>query len=460
MQDLSVLKQEFASDLLRTDGEELEKYAKDETPGDYYFLPEAVFLPNNTNEVKQLLSIASKEKIPVVPRGGGTSRCGGSLAVYGGVILSLEKMQEIIDIDEENLILEIQPGVITENINEFLKEYKFFYPPDPASIDSCSIGGNVSTNAGGPRCLKYGLTRNYVYGIEFVFPDGKKEFLGGKMQKNATGYSLMNLLIGSEGTLGVITRIFLKVLPLFPYSATLLVPFKELKDAAQSAFIALSKGFLPSALEFMDEDSVRATMENTDKSIPIEDAGAFLIVEINEYKKEDIEDMFEKLGKVFLEYGASDVFIAEEPYQQDKIWDFRRSISEALDHIGTVIPEDVVVPRANLPEFVGYVKGLEKKYGTRIYTFGHIGDGNIHINIIERDEWNDRGEPLIREILKKATTLGGKISGEHGIGWTKKKFLQYSRTEREINIMKGIKREFDPFNILNPGKIFDMEGNK
>lgn len=458
MKTLNVLREEFDSNLLYIEEDLLLKYARDETPGDYHFVPDFVFLPRNSREIVRLVKVAKKERIPIVPRGGGTSRCGGSLAVQGGVVLSLERMQKIIDIDERNLILEIQPGCITGNINGFLSEYNLFYPPDPASIDSCSIGGNVATNAGGPRCLRYGLTRNYVQGIEVILPDGSKEFFGGKLEKNATGYSLLNLFIGSEGTLGVITRILLKVIPIPPFSATLLTPFNSLKDATNAASKVLALGLVPSALEFMDEDSVCATIQNSEKKIPFKDKGTFLIALIEENSREDVLRMSEKMGEQFLEYGASDVFIAEEKYQQEKIWDFRRSISEALDHTGTIIPEDIVVPRSNLPIFVTYVKELEKKYDTAIYTFGHIGDGNIHINIIKREEWNDGGEKLITDVFNKVTSLGGRISGEHGIGFTKKRFLHFSRTEKEIELMKGIKRGFDPFNIMNPGKIFDLKG--
>ncbi len=457
MESLDILEKEFDSELLIKEGDRLEKYARDETPGDYYFVPDAVLLSKEDKEIKRLFEIARKEGIPVVPRGGGTSRTGASLAVYGGIVLSLERMKKITDIDEENLILELEPGVITGEINKFLEEYNLFYPPDPASIDSCSIGGNVSTNAGGPHCLRYGLTRNYVRGIEVIFPDGSKEFLGGKLEKNATGYSLLNLLIGSEGTLGVITRILLKVIPLPPYSATLLAPFKELKDAATAAFNTLSSGILPSALEFIDKDSVRATIENSEKKAPFSDSGPFLIVKIDEFSKKDVEEKFEKIGEKFLENNASDVFIAEEPFQQEKIWDFRRSISEAIDRVGTVIPEDLVVPRSSLPEFISRIKELEIKYKTEIYTFGHIGDGNLHADIIKKQEWKDGGDKIIQDIFRTANSFGGRISGEHGIGFTKKKYLHFSRTEKEINLMKSIKKEFDPLNIMNPGKIFDME---
>lgn len=454
MKLVDLLSAEFDSQILITDEDLLTKYARDETPGDYYFLPDLVILTKNSDEISRFLEIASRERIPVVPRGGGTSRCGGALAVNGGVILSLEHMHEIKDIDEENLILEIEPGYITGEINKYLKEYNLFYPPDPASIDSCSIGGNVATNAGGPRCLKYGLTRNYVLGIDVILAGGRKEFFGSKTEKNATGYSLRDLIIGSEGTLGVITKIFLKVIPLPPYSATLLAPFDDLKDAAKASFKVLASGLVPSALEFIDEDSVIATLNNTDKKIPFTSKGSFLIVEIEENSKSEVENMFEKIGEKFMEYGASDVFVAEEKYQQDKVWDFRRSISEALDRIGTVIPEDVVVPRSSLPLFVSFVKELGKKYETDIYTFGHIGDGNIHIDIIDNDKWDNAGETLIKEIFEKVKSLGGRISGEHGIGYTKKKYLHYSRSLNEIEFMKRIKKEFDPMNILNPGKIF------
>lgn len=456
MTNLAQLQREFDYEIL-TDKEKLEKYARDETPGNYYFLPDAAFLPTDTDSITRLLEIAEKSKIPVIPRGGGTSRTGGSLAVYGGVVLSLEKMNKIIDFDKRNSILEVQPGVITEEINNFLKEYEFFFPPDPASVDSCSIGGNVATNAGGSRCLLYGLTRDYVRGMEVIFPDGSKEFLGGKLKKDATGYSLLNLMIGSEGTLGIITRIFLEVTALPPYSATLVAPFKNLKDAALSAFNILSSGITPSAFEMIDEDAVRVAVANLDKKIPMAEEGTLLIAEVLENTKDELEKKFEIIGDKFLENNAVDVFVAEEKHQQEMIWDFRRKVSEALDIFGTLIPEDVSLPRANIPEFIMEIKMLEKEFNTRVFTFGHIGDGNLHVNIVKKQEWKDEGDKIINELFKKLNTFGGKISGEHGIGFTKKKYLKYSRSEKEIGLMKKIKKEFDPSNILNPGKIFDIE---
>lgn len=456
MEKLAQLEKEFDYELL-TDKEKLEKYARDETPGDYFFLPDAAFLPTETDSISRLLEINKNTRMPIIPRGGGTSRTAGSLAINGGIVLSMEKMNKIIDFDEKNCILEVQPGVITEEINKFLEPEGFFFPPDPASIDSCSIGGNVATNAGGARCLSYGLTRNYIRGCEVIFPDGSKEFLGGKLKKNATGYSLLNLLIGSEGTLGVITRIFLEATPLPPYTATLVAPFKSLEDAALSAFNILSSGFIPSAFELIDEDAVRATITNLDKKIPMAEEGTLLIAELLESSERELEKKFELIGNKFLENNAMDVFVAEENHQQEKIWDFRRSISEALDLSGTIIPEDVSLPRSNIPKFIPEIKKLEKEFNTKIFTFGHIGDGNLHVNILKNKEWKDNGKEIIDNLFKKLNTFGGKISGEHGIGFTKKKYLKYSRTEKEINLMKKIKTEFDPSNILNPGKIFDIE---
>jgi len=456
MEKLARLEKEFDYELL-TDKEKLEKYARDETPGNYYYLPDAAFLPRETDSISRLFEIANDTKIPLIPRGGGTSRTGGSLAVHGGIVLSMEKMNKIIDFDEENCIMEVEPGVITEEINKFLEQYGFFFPPDPASVDSCSIGGNVATNAGGARCLLYGLTRDYVRGFEVIFPDGSKEFLGGKLKKNATGYSLLNLLIGSEGTLGVITRILLEVKSLPPYSATLVAPFKTLKDAAISAFNILSSGIIPSAFEMIDEDAVKVTVTNLDKKIPMAEEGTLLIAEVLEYTKEDLEKKYEIIGNKLLENDAVDVFVAEEKHQQEKIWDFRRSISEALDMMGTIIPEDISIPRSNIPRFFPEIKKMEEEFNTRIFTFGHIGDGNLHINIVKNEEWKDEGEKIVNELFEKLNTFEGKISGEHGIGFTKKKYLKYSRTEKQIELMKKVKKDFDPFNILNPGKIFDIE---
>ena len=456
MGKLAQLEKEFDYELL-TDKEKLEKYARDETPGDYYYLPEAAFLPTETKSISRLLKLVNDIKIPLIPRGGGTSRTAGPLATYGGVILSLEKMNKIIGFDEKNCIVEVEPGVITEEINKFLEPYGFFFPPDPSSVDSCSIGGNVATNAGGARCLLYGLTRDYVRGIEVILPDGSKEFLGGKLKKNATGYSLLNLLIGSEGTLGIITRIFLEVKTLPPYSVTLVAPFKTLQEASIAAFDILSIGAIPSAFEIIDEDTAKVTTAKLDKKIPMAEEGTLLIAEVLENTKENMEKKYEIIGNKLLENNAIDVFVAEESHQQERIWDFRRSISEALDMVGTIIPEDISIPRSNIPKFIPDIKKMEEKFNTKVFTFGHIGDGNLHVNIVKNEEWKDEGEKIVNELFKKLNTFEGKISGEHGIGFTKKKYLKYSRTEKQIELMKNTKKEFDPFNILNPGKIFDIE---
>lgn len=264
-------------------------------------------------------------------------------------------------------------------------------------------------------------------------------------------------MIGSEGTLGIITRIFLEATALPPYSATLVAPFKSLKDAAISAFNILSSGITPSAFELIDEDAVRVAVANLDKKIPMAEEGTLLIAEVLENTKDEMEKKFEIIGAKFLENNAVDVFVAEEKHQQETIWDFRRNISEALDIFGTLIPEDVSLPRANIPDFITEIKMLEKEFNTRVFTFGHIGDGNLHVNIVENKEWKDDGDKIVNELFKKLVTFGGKISGEHGIGFTKKKYLHYSRSEKEIELMKKIKKEFDPHNILNPGKIFDIE---
>jgi glycolate oxidase len=456
MGNLTQIEKEFDYELL-TDKEKLEKYARDETPGNYYYLPDAAFLPTETDSISRLLEIDQEQKIPIIPRGTGTSRTAGPLAVNGGIVISLEKMNKIIDFDEENCIIEVEPGVITEEINKFLEHYGFFFPPDPSSVDSCSIGGNVATNAGGSRCLRYGLTRDYVRGFEVVFSDGSKDFLGGKLKKNATGFSLLNLLIGSEGTLGIITRILLEVKFLPPYSATLVAPFKTLKEASISAFNVLSSGIVPSAFEMIDEDAVGVAIANLDKKIPMAEEGTLLIAEILENSEENLEKKYEVIGNKLLENNAIDVFVAEERRQQETIWDFRRSISEALDMFGTIIPEDVSIPRSNIPKFIPEIKKMEKEFDTRIFTFGHIGDGNLHVNIVKNEEWKDEGEKIVNELFKKVNSFEGKISGEHGIGFTKKKYLKYSRTEKQIELMRKTKKEFDPFNILNPGKIFDIE---
>ncbi len=435
--------------------DQLEQYSRNETPGNYVFIPDVVIKPNSAAQISLILKVANELKVSIVPRGAGTSRCGGSLPVTGGIVLSLEKMNKIKELDKENLLLTVEPGVITGEINRYLEPYNLFYPPDPASIDSCSIGGNVVTNAGGPRCLKYGVTRNYIMELEVVFPEGNIERLGGKVLKNVTGYNLMQLLIGSEGTLGIITEIVLRLLPRKKFFITLLVPFDILETATESVNTILSKGFLPVTMEFIDRDCSITMKENLNMEIPYEGSEAFLLIELEGNDKSRLESEYEHLGNELINMGAKDVFVAEERPQREKLWEYRRSIAEALEKKGEILPEDVVVPRSEIPKFITFVKDLGKKFSTEIYTFGHIGDGNIHIDILKGPNFEEYREEMLEQLFRGVNRYNGKISGEHGIGFTKKKYLHFSVSSYQIELMKRIKKVIDPNNILNPGKIFD-----
>ncbi|RKZ18582.1 FAD-binding oxidoreductase [bacterium] len=442
----NILKNEFPESSLILDREAMEPYSRDETPEKLVFYPDAVLRPENTEEIKKLLRLANTYNFPVIPRGAGTSRCGGPLPVRGGVVVSTERMKKIIDIDTKNMFVLLEPGVITGEINRTLKETGLFYPPDPASIDSCSIGGNVATNAGGPHCLKYGVTRNYVYGLDVFTPDGSELNLGGKVLKNTTGYSLLNLFIGSEGTLGIFTKILLRIIPEPIYKNLVLAIFNDLNQATEGAIELLRRGVIPDALEFIDRDCVKAKKAH-ESELPDLKVGDYLLIEIAGFSEEEIDRYLETIGDIL--ENAEDILVADQPSQMEALWNFRRGISEAIDTENLIIPEDIVVPRNRIPDVISMIKNIAGRRKTRIYTFGHIGDGNIHVDIVSTGD-----ESVVEEILKIVADAGGKMSGEHGIGWTKRKYLHYSRDKKEIQIMRKLKRTFDPNNILNPDKLF------
>lgn len=445
--DLMKLLNDELNHLLITEKEKLEKYSKDETPGNYKFYPDAVFLPEKEADILKIIELSKKYRFPVTPRGGGTSRCGGPLPVYGGVVLSLERMNKIIDFDEKNHFIVVEPGVITNSINFFLKEKGFFYPPDPSSLESSTIGGNVATNAGGPKCLKYGVTRNWVYGLDVMTTEGKIS-LGGKILKNATGYSLLNLMIGSEGTLGIFTKIILRYIRRKNFETILFIVFKDINEATEKTIEIIKNGIIPDAIEFIDSETAEVLKEHS-KDIQIPE-GSILIIIFSNDDKRIIERFYDRISNIC--ESAKDILVAEDQSLKEKVLDFRRNIAEKLDKFGTIVPEDIVVPVSKIPETVNFVKNLSTEYMTKIFTFGHIGDGNIHIDIIEKENINTN--KIIHSLFKAIKELGGKISGEHGIGLTKKEFLKYSRNELEVKFMKKIKSIFDPDNLLNPGKIF------
>ncbi|NLG83059.1 MAG: FAD-binding protein [Firmicutes bacterium] len=439
--------------------EDLQNYAHDELPG-VVFLPEAVVKPANTEEVAAVMRLANEVPFPVTPRGLGTGLSGGALAVQGGIVLSLERMNKILEIDEANLMAVVQPGVITGELQKEVEARGLFYPVDPASLDSCSIGGNIAENAGGPRAVKYGITRDYVTGLEAVLPEGEIVRYGGKVVKNVVGYDLANLLIGSEGTLGIITEITLKLLPLPPHRVDLLVPFDDFRPAIRTvAAIITGKKIVPVVMEFMARAGVKACEAFLGREVPFSDAAAQLIIGLAGTGKAEVERQYETVAEICLEMGAADVLVAETPSAKERLWEARRVLLETLkaQSPGGEV-EDVVAPRSRIPELGEAVAEISARTGFKMVQWGHAGDGNVHIAIMKMEMpdrvWEEGLPKVAEEIFRVAIGLGGSITGEHGIGYVKRRFITMALGAAEIRAMKRLKEALDPKGILNPGKIF------
>lgn len=418
-------------------------------------LPSAVVWPQDVEDVIKVIKFASTNGIPVMPRGAGTGMTGGAVPSQGAIILSMEKMNRIIEIDEKNLNVLVEPGVINGKLQRELQRHRLFYPPDPASMNFCTIGGNVAENAGGARAVKYGVTKDYVLGLEAVLPDGRLINTGVKTAKGVVGYDLTGLLVGSEGTLAVITKIRLKVLPLPQDVITLMVLFKDLEQSGVAVTQIIAEGIIPRTLEFLDRETIKAVEQYKPIGLP-DDIDALLLIELDgapsviTIDAEKVSDICGRLG--------GEVIMAEDELAREKLWEARRAISPALFRISpTKINEDIVVPRTRLPEMLRILKGLSESTGIRIVNFGHAGDGNIHVNLMvdknNRDEYA-KALKLVRDIFSATLGLGGTISGEHGVGLTKKDYITMEIHPDELELMKKIKAIFDPKNILNPGKIF------
>jgi glycolate oxidase len=452
-----LLQEKLGHSKVLVDTEILDSYSHDETP-DVIAVPDILVRAENAQDVSHTLMICSAHKVPVTPRGAGTGVTGGALPVQGGVVLSLEKCNRILEIDLDNMVAVVEPGAITGDIQKAALEKGLMYPPDPASLDSCSIGGNVAEGAGGPRAVKYGTTKDYVLGLEFVLPDGSILNTGGKYVKNATGYNLIGILLGSEGTLAVITKIYLKLIPAPKVTWDILVPFDSLEAAIDGVYAILNNRVIPAALEFMEQDAIRLVTKNLQTNIPAADAGAHLLIQLDGSTEEqvmsDLQTIVSAAG-----IAEDNVFIAQTPQQKERLWKTRRSIRESIHTESPVfIAEDCVVPRSRIPKFVKELKWYFVKLGLRSVMFGHAGDGNVHIDVMKdemsRDEWIKILPDIKSEIYRRALDLGGTITGEHGIGCLRKDYLSLALTPAEIELSKRIKRAFDPASILNPGKIF------
>jgi glycolate oxidase len=440
-------------------------YSKDHTE-DYSFMPEVVLKPSNTEEVSQILKYCHEHRLPVTPRGGGTSLSGGALPLHGGVVLSMERFNSILGIDTLNLQATVEPGVITEVFQQAVAAKGLFYPPDPASKGSCFIGGNVAHNSGGPKAVKYGVTRDYILNMEVVLPTGEIIWTGANVLKNSTGYNLTQLIAGSEGTLGVITKIVFKLRPMPKTNLVLLAPFPTNEEAMRAIAAIYLTGITPSGMEFMEREAIeRATayIKNHLKqsvSVPLyDDTAAQLIIELDGNEESILMDEAETICELLSsEFGIEHIFFANTQTEKDELWKVRRQISPAVNAYSLTKAEDVVVPRAHLPQLIAVIKEIGQKYGFRSVCYGHAGDGNLHVNILKEDlsdeYWNNEVNQAIGEMFEQVVRLGGMLSGEHGIGIAKKPYMEIAMGKTNLHLMRAIKTAFDPHHILNPDKIF------
>ena len=435
-------------------------YGSDETEN-LNHPPDIVLFPHSTKDVSIILKYCNNHTIAVTPSGALTGLSGGAIPVFGGVSLSMKKMNKVLSIDEKNFQSTIEPGVINDEFQNILKEKKLFYPPDPASKGTCTLGGNFALNAGGPKAVKYGVTSNYVLNLEIVLPSGEIFWTGANTLKNSTGYNLTQLMIGSEGTLGVITKAVLKLIPLPSYKNLILVPFMDNNDACDAVAEIMHQGITPSGLEFMESDAIRFVKDQSYAEIPFpldSSISSYLLIELDGNNKNQILLDSEKIYHVLDKYNCGEILFAESEIEQERIWKVRRSIGLAVKAFSIYKEEDTVVPRGNLTTLLQGVKQLGKEYGFKSICYGHAGDGNLHVNILKDGltdyEWNTVLKDGVRKIFELCVSLGGTISGEHGIGLVQKEYISIPLNASNLDLQKMIKKIFDPNNILNPGKIF------
>ena len=445
---------------VKGDAEALNKYGRDETE-DLLFLPEIVVKPESPEQIAAVLKICNANKIPVTTRGAGTGLSGGALPVKGGVLLSKEKFNKILDIDTRNLQATVEPGVINYIFQEEVKKHNLFYPPDPASWGSCSLGGNIAHSSGGPKAVKYGTTRDYVLNLQVVLPSGDIIWTGANTLKYSTGYNLTHLFVGSEGTLGIVTKIVFKLIPLPKHDLLMLVPFASAEKACEAVGAVFRAGIIPSAMEFMEKDAISWSIKYAGEvNFEIKpEWEALLLVEVDGNNMEVLLQDCETISGIMQEQGCDEILFADTADQKAALWKIRRKVGEAVKSNSVYKEEDTVVPRAELPTLLKGVKAIGKKYGFQSVCYGHAGDGNLHVNIIKgelSDEvWNTTISKGITEIFELCKKLGGTISGEHGIGLVQKSYMPIIFPQSQLDLMKGIKKVFDPNYILNPGKIFE-----
>ncbi len=457
---LERLKAIVGEEHLSTDEETLTDHGHDETE-DLSFPPEVVVRPRTPEEVANILQLANKENLPVTPIGGRTGLSGGALSIHGGIGLSMARFNEILHIDEHNHQVTVEPGVITQVLQETVATKGLSYPPDPASRGTCFIGGNLAENSGGPRAVKYGVTADHVLNLEVVLPTGEVIWTGANVLKNATGYNLTQLLVGSEGTLGVITKAVLKLVPRPQDDLLLLVPFFSAEKACEAVSAVFREGIIPSALEFMERDAIDKSIAFIGEDpIGLKDAvEAILLVEVDGNDRDRLFGECETITQVMEAHDSDEPLFAEDAQQKARLWKLRQVAGEAAKANTIYKEEDTVVPRYELPRLLNAVKRIGKEYGFQSYCYGHAGDGNLHINIVKAGlseaQWKNELPHAVRKLFGEVKALGGTISGEHGIGYVQRGYLDVVFDEPHFRLMRGIKQQFDPRGILNPDKIWE-----
>jgi glycolate oxidase len=444
------------------DKETLKNYSHDESGGEYYaHMPDVVVKVDNADQISKILKFANVEHIPITPRGAGSGLAGADVPLYGGIVLSLERMNRILEIDKNNLVAVVEPGVVTNDLCKKVADFGLYYAGYPMSVETSFIGGNVATNAGGSKVIKYGNTGHHVIGLEVVMANGQIVEFGGKRRKDSSGYDFIHLFVGSEGTLGIFSKIYLNLIPLPGRTVDLLAPFKDIESAISNVGkLMIESKTLPSAIEFIDGISVKLGSVYNNIKLPFQDeAGAYLLIQYEGRKKEEIEDLYEMGGKALLSGGAMDVFVADNRTNSEKLWRIRRNWLEGIKAFDPYAPTgDVVVPTDKIPQIMQYISEISTEYKVQIPVAGHAADGNVHpapmkpkdINPLE---WKDLSEEILDKIALKAAGLGGAISGEHGVGFIKKALLKKTKPDQYV-LMKKVKDIFDPTGIMNPGKLY------
>lgn len=463
--DESILKElasAIGSNNISTDKEKCATYSRDEVPTNFYgkeYIADLLVFPESTEHVSSIMKIAFKYKIPVTPRGAGTGLSGGALPVFNGIVMSFEKMNKILELDEKNLTITVEPGVVTSEISSLAAENNFLYAGDPCSGDASFIGGNIAENAGGNKVIKYGATGAQVLALEVVLPDGSITWFGGKRRKDVTGLNFVQLMVGSEGILAIVTKAVLKLLPLTRYSVDLLAAFEDTETAiAFVPKIIKEGGLIPSSIEFMDKKALKLVGKYLNTEIPAGDAGAALIIQLEDNDMEQLEKTYEKIGKLSQKHGAYEVYVADTRSTKDRIWQARKSIAEAVSTTySKYTKEDLVVPMDMVPTLLSTIDKICACHKLEWSAYGHAGDGNMHCSIIapETDDWHEVISAVQTELYPKVLAMGGTLTGEHGIGYKRKGHMKFFMDENQIELIKRVKLAFDPSNILNPGKMVE-----